>query len=162
MKKQFLEAGKIVNTHGLRGEVKIQPWADSGDFLLPFEYFYIDGAPVKVLGSKVHKNSLIAALEGVDNINGAMALKNKIIFIDRNEAKLPENVSFIQDLEGLSVIDADSGEVLGVLSEVLSLPSNEVFVIQGEREYLVPAVPEFIIETNLGEGYVKIRLIDGM
>jgi len=162
MKKRFLEAGKIVNTHGMRGEVKLQPWADSPEFLTSFERLYIDGAPVKVLSSRVHKGCVIAALEGVYDIEGAIRLKNKTVSIDRDEVHLEEGRFFVADLTGLRAVDAETGEELGTLSDVMSLPSNNVYVIKGAREILVPAVPDFIKETNLEEGYILISLIEGM
>ena len=94
MKKEFLEAGKIVNTHGVRGEVKIQPWADSAEFLRDFHTLYLDGAPVRVLRSRVHKNMLIAALEGVDTVDAAMVLKNKVLSIRRRTPACRRGISF--------------------------------------------------------------------
>jgi len=162
MKDEYIETGKIVNTHGNRGEVRLQPWADSPDFLTGFDHFYIDGSPVKVLSAKVHKGCVIATLEGVDNIDAAIRLKNKIIKVKKKDVNLGEDRFFIADLIGLKVIDAETGESLGSVTDILSLPSNNVYVIKGDREILVPAVPEFIIETNLKEGFIKLRLIEGL
>jgi len=162
MKNELIETGKIVNTHGMRGEVKLQPWADSPDFLTGFEHFYIDEVPVKVLSARVHKGCVIAALEGVDDINAAIRLKNKIVKVKKDDIELEEGMYLVADLIGLSAVDAETGEELGIVSDVLSLPSNNVYVIKGKREILVPAVPEFIIKTNLEEKYIKIRLIEGM
>jgi len=162
MRDRFLEAGKIVNTHGIRGEVKIQPWADSPDFVAGLKCLYIDGAPVKVLSAKVHKGCVIAALDGVDDIDGAIRLKNKVVFVDRSQAQLDEGRHFIADLIGLRALDADTGEELGTVADVLSLPANDVYVIRGESERLVPAAPDFVVEINVGHGYIKLRLIEGM
>jgi len=162
MKNELIETGKIVNTHGMRGEVKLQPWADSPEFLTSFEYLYIDGAPVKVLSSKVHKGCVIATLEGVDDIDAAIRMKNKIIMIRKEDIQLEEGRYLVADLIGLTVINAETNETIGTLSDVLNLPSNNVYVIKGDREILVPAVEEFIIETNLSEGFIKIRLIEGL
>ena len=158
--KKFLEAGKIVNTHGVRGEVRITPWADSADFLRRFHVFYIDGAPVKVLRSRVHKTQLIAQLEGIEDVNAAMALKNKVICIDRADAKLPEGRFFVQDLIGLPV-RSDAGEDLGTLAEVLDLPQGQVYIVRGEREILIPDVPDFILDLNAETG-LTVHLIEGM
>jgi len=162
MKSKFLEAGRIVNTHGIRGEVKIQPWADSPDFLAGFKCIYIDGSPVGIISAKIHKGCVIAALEGVTDIESAVRLKNKTITIARDDAPLDEGSFFIADLIGLHAIDAQTGKEIGVLAEVLSLPSNNVYVIRGAREMLVPAVPEFVVETDMENGFVRIRLIEGM
>ena len=162
MKNEFIETGKIVNTHGRHGHVKLQTWADTPDFLTGFEYFYIDGAPVKVLSAKVHKNCVIVSFDGIDDINAAMMMKNKIVSVKKEDIQLEEGRYLVADLLGLSVLDADTGMEIGKIAEVLSLPSNEVYIIKGEREILVPAVPEFVIETNLDEGFVKLRFIEGL
>lgn len=162
MKKQFLEAGKIVNTHGIRGEVKIQPWSNAPDFLCSFENVYIGEKPYKIKGIRVHKGNAIASLQGVETVDDAVRLKNKVVLIKREDAPLEEGEFFIQDLLGLKAIDADTGSELGTVHEVLPLPSGNIYVIKGEREILVPAVPAFIKETNIDAGFIKIRLIDGM
>jgi len=162
MKDEYIETGKIVNTHGMRGEVRVQPWADSPGFLTGFDHYYIDGEPVKVLSSKVHKGCVIAALEGIDDIDAAIRMKNKIINVRKEDVQLEEGRFFVADLVGLQAVDAETGESIGTLSDVLSLPSNNVYVIKGEREILVPAVPEFIVETNLADGFVKLRMIEGL
>ena len=162
MDSRFIEAGRIVNTHGARGEVRIQPWADSPDFFAGIERFYIDGAPIEVLSARSHKSFVIAAISGVTDIEGAVRLKNKTVFIDRDDVLLEEGRYFVADIIGLSAIDAETGEKLGMVADVLTLPANNVYVVKGAREILVPAVDEFIIETNIAGGYVKIRLIEGM
>jgi len=162
MESEFIEAGIIANTHGIYGQVKLQPWADSPDFLTGFECYYIDGVPIKVLSTRVHKNNVIASLEGIDDIDTAIKIKNKIIFVKREDVKLEKGRYFVVELIGLCALDAETGEEIGVITDVLSLPSNEVYVIKGAREILVPAVPEFVIETNVEEGYVRICLIEGL
>lgn len=161
MKQQYLEAGKITNTHGVRGEVRITPWADSAAFLRGFHTFYIDEKPVKVLHSRVHKNQLIAQFEGYDDVNAAMVLKNKVIHIDRADAKLPEGRYFLQDLMGMRVV-SDAGEALGTLADVLELPRGNVYVVRGEREILIPDVPEFILNINPARGEITVHLLEGM
>ncbi|MCL2408877.1 MAG: ribosome maturation factor RimM [Oscillospiraceae bacterium] len=158
----LLEAGKIVNTHGIRGEVRIQPWADSPAFLAGFEALYIDGVPRKLLSARVHKNFVIAAFDGVVNIEGALALKNKTVSISKDDVKLEEGRHFVADLIGLAAIDAESGREIGVVQDVLERPANNVYVIKGEREILIPAVPEFVVEINVEAGYIKFRLIEGL
>ncbi|MCL2567864.1 MAG: ribosome maturation factor RimM [Oscillospiraceae bacterium] len=163
MKKEFLETGKIVNTHGIRGEVKIQPWADSAEFLQGFEVLYIDNKPVRLLGGRVHKQCLIAQLEGVADINAAVAMKNKIVYIRRADVKLPPGHFFIQDILGLPAVD-EAGVRFGVLKEILPQPGGDVYVIAGDggAEHLVPDVEAFILEKNLDEGFIRVRLIEGM
>lgn len=163
MKNRYLEAGKIVNTHGIAGEVKILPWADGPEFLLDFDTLYIDGQPVELKGARVHKNCVLAKLAGIDDINQAMKLRDKIVCIDREDVELEEGAFFLADLMGLEVREAETGKVLGTIYDILTPPANNVYVVRGgEREYMIPAVPEFILETNIDDGYLLVRLIEGM
>ncbi len=161
-KKEFLETGRIVNTHGVRGEVKIQPWADSPEFLQRFKTLYIDGAPVGVRSAHVHKGNIIAALEGVESVNDAMRLKGKTIFIDRNDAVLPTGGYFIQDIIGAAVVDED-GKAVGTLKEVLNLPGSDVYVVAGpEREILIPAVPAFVLKVDPEADVITVHMMEGL
>ena len=165
MKQQFLEVGKITNVHGLMGEVRVQPWADSPDFLCQFKTLYVDKThwPIRVERARVHKNMVILKLEGVTDVNSAMAMRNAILYIDRKDAHLPEGSFFLADVMGMEVRDAKTGEILGNIADVLTLPANNVYVVRGgEREHMIPAVEEFIVETNVEEGYLLVRLIEGM
>ena len=162
MKQQFLEAGQIVNTHGVQGELKIVPWCDSPEFLCQFGTVYIDGAPVAVRSARPHKGNVLAVLEGVEDVNAAMRMKGKIISIDRAGITLPEGRHFLADLMGLEVRDADTGAKLGVVEDILTPPAHEVYVVKGENSYLIPAVDEFLVETNVEGGYLRVRLIEGM
>ncbi len=161
MANQLLECGKIVNTHGIRGEVKIQPWADSPEVLCALPALYIDGAPVALRSARVHKGNVIALLEGVSDVDQAMLLKNKVVWLNRDDLRLPEGTFFLADLIGLRVVD-EEGQELGILNEVLSPSRQQVYVVKGDRELMIPAVPQFILETNVAGGYIKVRLIEGM
>ena len=159
--KEFLDCGEIVNTHGIHGEVRIVPWADSPDFICRFSTLYVDGNARNVRSSRVHKGSVITALEGVDTVEQAMALKGKTVQIRREDAKLPDGTFFLADIIGLDVVD-EAGNKLGILREVLSPSRQQVYVVAGEREIMIPAVPEFVLETNIQGGYLKVWLIEGM
>jgi len=161
MKQEFLEAGQIVNTHGVRGEVKIAPWTDSADFLRAIPTLYLGGVPYQVESARVHKDMLIAKLSGVDTVEAAEALRNKVLSFRRADAALPEGTFFLADIIGLPVID-EAGAPLGKLIEVLTATAQRVYVVRGEREIMIPAVPAFILETNVDGGYIKVRLIEGM
>lgn len=159
--KKYLEAGVIANTHGIKGEVKIQPWADSAEFLKGFKRLYIDGKPYELLSGRIHKDFLIAQLGGIDDVNAAMTLKHRLVTIDREEVQLPKGSFFLQDIIGASVVDEDGTE-LGKLTEVLDTPASNVYVVKGNREILIPAVKEFILNTDVEAGVVTVRLIEGM
>lgn len=160
-KSQFIEAGKIINTHGIKGEVKIDVWLDSPEFLKKFKTVYIDGVAVKILSARVHKSFLITLLEGVDDVNAAMRLKNKTVFIDRSDAKLPKGAYFLGDILGAEVVTED-GAVIGRLEDIMETPASNIYVVRGESEHLIPAVPEFIRRVDAEAGRITVRLIEGM
>ena len=160
MKNKFLEAGEIVNTHGIQGELKILPWCDGPEFLKEFKQFYINGIPYHVKSSRVHKTLLLAKLDGIDDVNEAMKFKGKTVYIDRDSASIADGRVFIADLIGLPVFSGDAQ--IGVLHEVLTGPANDVYVVHGEHEYMIPAVAEFLEDVNIDTGYIKVRLIPGM
>ena len=165
MKEQYLEVGKITNTHGIMGEVRVQPWADSPEFLCQFKTLYVDQAhwPIKVERARVHKNMVILKLEGVTDVPSALSMRNAILYIDRKDAALPEGSFFLADLMGLEVRDAQSGKVLGKIADIMNLPANNVYVVRGgERELLIPAVPQFIAETNVEGGYLRVNMMEGL
>ena len=158
---EFIEAGKIVNTHSVYGELKIQPWSDTPDFLCDFEFVYIDGKAFEVTKARVHKACVLLKLSGINSINDAEKYKNKLIYINRDDVELDDDTYFIQDLKGLNVIDQDNN-ILGKIHEVINLPSNDVYVIRGKDEYMIPAVREFIRSVDLENGTVYVSTIPGM
>ena len=160
-KEKYLEAGQIVNTHGVRGEVKIMPWADSPEFLLKFKTIYINGEGRRVQAARVHKGAVLAKLEGVDDVNAAMALKNKTVYIARKDARLPKGHFFISDIIGAKVV-TEEGIELGTLADVMEMPAQNIYLVKGEREIMIPAVEEFILNTDVKNGVITVRLIEGM
>ena len=165
MKQQYLEVGKVTAVHGLHGEVRVQPWADSPDFLCQFKTLYVDEAhfPMKVERARVHKNMVIIKFEGPTDVPSALSLRGAILYIDRADVSLPEGAFFLADIYGLEVRDAASGEVLGKIEDVLTLPANNVYVVRGgPRELMIPSVPQFIAETNVEEGFIRINIMEGL
>lgn len=160
-KQQYIEAGRIVNTHGVAGEVKIEVWLDSPAFLRRFPRIFVGGVEKKLLGGRVQKHFLIAKLEGVDDVSAAMALKEKTITVDRGDIRLPKGSFFLQDILGARVVD-EQGNEIGTLTDVLERPAQNIYVVQGETEHLIPAVPEFILKTDADAGIITVRLIEGM
>jgi len=161
LKKRFLEAGIITGTHGIRGEVKIKPYVDSADFLKQIPALYIDGTPYKPVSPRVHKSMLITALGGIEGVNAAMPLKGKTVFFDRDDVTLEPGAFYIGDILGARVC-TESGAEIGVLSDVIEAPSANVYVVSGETEHLIPAVDEFILNTDAENGLITVHLIEGM
>ena len=158
--KQLLEAGEIVATHGIKGELKLLPWADSPEFLLDLPRLCLDGAWYEVEHSRVQKTCVLLKLKGVDTVEAAARLVRKIACFDRDDAPLPEGSHYIADLIGLQVLS--DGEPIGKLIDVLSMPGNDVYVVQGKRRYMIPVVRSFVDEPDYKAGTVNVRLIEGM
>ena len=165
MRESILELGKVVNTHGIRGEIKIQPWCDEPELFFELDYFYIDGKRYEILKARIHKNCIIASVEGVPTINEAELLKNKVVTIEREAlGELPEGTYYIADLEGLQVRTME-GRVLGVIDEIIKTGSNDVYVLketENGKPVLIPVIDEVVKEVNIDEGYVLVELLKGL
>lgn len=166
MKKEFLECGKIVTTHGIRGEVRVQPWCDSPEFLLDFPTLYLDGGkvPVEVERARLHKNVVIFKLKGVDTPEAGAALRNKLLYIKRSDASLEEGECFVQDLIGCRVVDVDTGADYGKIYDVRPTGANDVYYLRDEDgvERLVPVIPQVVLEKDLDGELIKIRPLEGL
>ncbi len=158
--EKYLEAGTIVSTHGVHGEVKILPWADGPEFLTLFDRVYLKGREYEVEDSRVQKTCVLMKLKGVDTMDAAQALRETVVKVDRNDVELEEDTYFIADLIGLPVLA--EGQEIGKVKEILTLPGNDVYVVKGEHEYMIPGVKEFLLETNLEQGFIRVKLIEGM
>lgn len=161
MEQAFLEAGEVVSTHGIQGEIKILPWADAPEFLLQFDTLYLNGRPYEVVSSRVHKTCVLAKLKGIDTPEAATLLRSQRVSIDRSSLRLPKGTVFIADLLGCAVLDDDSNEI-GKIKDVLTMPSSDVYVIEGVRSYMIPAVKEFVREIDVEKRLVRVHLIEGM
>ena len=160
-KEAYIEAGRIVNTHGVAGEVKIEVWLDSPAFMKRFKRLFLGERELDVDAARVHKGFLLCKLHGVDDANAAMALKGRTVSVAREDAKLPPGGYFLQDLIGAAVVD-EQGNEIGRLTEVLERPASNIYVVQGETEHLIPAVPAFVLRTDAENGIVTVRVIEGM
>lgn len=166
MLRKYLEVGEIVGTHGVKGEVRINPWCDTPEFLKKFKTLYFDKdgeKSVKVISSRVHGNIVLALFDGVSSVEEAAKLRGKIVFMDRKDARIDKNSYFIQDLIGCRVIDADDGREYGKISDVSQTGANDVWHIKsGEREYLIPAIPDVVIDADVKNETVRIRSLRGI
>lgn len=166
-RKRFLETGKIVATQGLRGEVRVQPWCDSPDFLLQFGGFFLDGEGKnyrKVTDARVHKHMAVLKFEGAETVEDAMALLRRVLYIDRKTVDLPEGSYFEQDLIGMDVVDAGDGHAYGKLTEVLRTGANDVYTVTDAagKEVLIPAIPDVVREVDTDAGVMHITPLKGL
>ena len=164
--EKHLEIGKIVNTHGFRGDVKVQTWSDAPEVVTKLKYIYRktknEYQKIKVQKSSVHKGMALMKLEGIDDFDSANALRDMVIYADRDDVPKAKDSYFIVDLIGLDVIDIDSGRVYGKIKDVMQYGIHDIYTVETEKgEVLVPAVSEFVKRILLEEG-IFIKAIEGM
>ena len=166
MIKEYLEIGKITSTHGIKGEVRVQPWCDSPEFMKKFKTLYFDkkGEKSVSVSCRPNGNMVIMKMQGVDTVEEASKYREKILYMKRSDAKLPEGTWFIQELIDCKVVDADDENIsYGILSDVSETGANDVWHITKEdKEYLIPAIPSVVISTDIVEGIIKIRPLKGI
>ena len=163
MELEFITVGPIVNTHGIRGEVKLLPQGVDAELLRGCKTLYVGDQPHKVEASRVHKGCLLVKLAGVDDMDTGLTFKNKTVSIRRKDVKIPKGVFFDQELIGLTARDAATGEELGTVEEVLDYPAHKVYVVRGGRdEFMIPAVPAFVQSIDMAVGVMEIHVWEGM
>ena len=158
MRLPFIEAGEIVNTHGVRGEIKMLPWLDSPEDMRGFTRCRIGGKDYAITACRVQNTCDLLKLEGVDTMEAAQALRGKTVTLYRED--MDEDVIFAGDLIGMEVFS--QAKRIGELTQVLDYPGNQVYVVKGEREYMLPAVKEFILSTDLEGNRMEVKLLEGM
>ena len=167
MPKEFLEAGKIVGTHGIKGELRVEPWCDTPDFLKHFRTLYAkEGAEaLEVISSRVHKNLFLVKLQGIDTIEQGDQMRGKVLYIKRSDVTLPQGRYFISDLLGMKVFHADDPSIFyGVITDVLNTGAPEVYQITDadKKDYLSPVIDQVIIETDIVGRRLLIRPMKGI
>ena len=158
MKIEFLEAGEIVTTHGVRGEVKVLPWSDGPEFLLDFKRVRIGGADYAVESCRIQKTCNLLKLKGVDTVEAGQALRGMTVEVYRVDA--PKELIFVAELIGLSVYC--DGALLGTITDVLDYPGNKVYMVEGDHTYMIPAVKEFVLNTDMDSERMDVKIIEGM
>ena len=162
--EEYLEIGKIINTHGVRGELKLDPWCEPDEVFSSLARVYIDGRPVAIKNWRLHQRFVLLTLEGVGDMDAAAALKNRVVSARRDEIELPDGQYFYSDLFGFQVFDNRVGRCIGTLEDVRELPGGDLYVIRDDqgREILIPAVEEFEEETDFDARRLVLRTIEGM
>lgn len=158
MRLPFIEAGEIVNTHGVRGEVKMLPWLDSPEDMCAFTRCRVGGRDYEITACRVQNTCNLLKLAGVDTMEAAQALRGKTVEVYRED--VDADVIFAGELVGMEVYSR--GKKVGELTQVLDYPGNQVYVVKGEREYMLPAVKEFILSTSLEDNRMEVKLLEGM
>lgn len=163
--EQYLEIGKVVSTHGLRGELRVDPWCDSPQFLCQFKTLYLKKGETKLsVSSRPHKTIAIVKAKGIDTIEEAEKLRGRILYINRSDARLAPGEYFIQDLMGLDVIDIDTSKSYGKITDVLKTGANDVYQVTDEkkRDYLIPVIDDVVKEIDINGGKVLIKPLKGI
>lgn len=147
-KKAYLEIAKIINTHGVRGAVKLDPWCDTPETLKKIKKLYLENGTIFDVSNvkMINGGFVVLSLSGVETVEDAVKLKNKILLAKREDIPLAEGAHFICDLIGMPVKDAETGKVYGTLLEVTQPALQELYVVKTENSntVMVPNVPAFI------------------
>lgn len=163
--EQYLEIGRVVSTHGLRGELRVDPWCDSPQFLCQFKTLYLKKGETKLsVSSRPHKTIAIVKAKGIDTIEEAEKLRGRVLYINRSDARLAPGEYFIQDLMGLDVIDIDTSKSYGKITDVLKTGANDVYQVTDEKkkDYLIPVIDDVVKEIDINGGKVLIKPLKGI
>ena len=166
--ENLLQVGVIITTHGIRGEVKVFPTTDDPKRFLDLKNVILDDGKttldLEIQNVKFFKNLVILKFKGIDNINDIEKYKKAGLYVTREDAvELEEDEYFIADLIGMDVI-SDEGEQLGTISDVLQTGANDVYVIssKGQKDLLLPAIHECVLDVNVEERTMKVHLMPGL
>ena len=168
MIKEYLEIGQIVSTHGIKGEVRLNPWCDGPEFVKKFKTLYRDDKgnnPFKIVSCRPHGNVAVMKLEGVDTVEAARALKNTVLYMKRSDVNLPAGKWFISELIGCTVLDADDDSVVyGKIKDIDSGMANDIWYIEipGKEDVLIPAIRDVVIRCDVAADKVYIRPLRGL
>ena len=165
----YIETGEITPLHGIHGEVKVYPWADYPEFLEEFDTFYIKKNKMhyqrmRATSVRTHKGMVLIQFEGIDNTELARNLIGKVIYLDRDEIELEEGFYFVADLIGCKIVNVETEEEIGTLTDVKNLGASDIYYIEGKNgeEFMFPAVEEFLMGTDIENKIIKIKVIEGM
>ncbi len=158
MRLPLIEAGEIVTTHGVRGEIKLLCFLDDPSMLCDFDRCSINGTEYVMESVRVQKTCNLVKLRGVDSMETAQGLRGKILSLYRED--MDPDVIFAAELTGVEVFAGE--EKIGVITDVLDYPGNSVYVVKGQYEYMIPAVKQFILSTDLDANRMEVKLLEGM
>ncbi len=168
MKKMYLQAGKITSTHGIKGDVKVQVYCDSAELFCEFDSFYLDEKGYKTIqmeNARLNKGGVIAKFKGIENMEMAQAMKNKMLYIHRDDLSLPADTYYIEDIIGCTVINFDDETIVyGKIIDVTQTGASDIYHIDnGKGEILLaPAIPQVIKATDIDNELIKITPLEGL
>ena len=167
MIKEYLEIGQIVGTHGVRGEMRLNPWCDGPEFVKQFHTLYGDAQgneSVKVLACRPHGNIVLLKIEGVTTVDQAQALRGKVLYMKRSDAHLPEGKWFVAELIGCRCVDADdNAKEYGTIADVASGAANDVWTVRTPRgDVLIPAIKDVVVRCDVARNVVYLRPLRGL
>lgn len=155
--RDILRVGKIVNTHGLKGEVKVIALTDDPKRYNDLDFVLIDGVERKIQGCKFQKDRVIVKIEGIDSIEEAEKYKNKYMEIPREYAvPLEEDTYYIADIIGCNVYDTN-GKSLGEVYDVIQTKNNDVYWIRKPKELLIPVLLEIVTDIDIDNRKITIK-----
>lgn len=158
--KEELTIGQIINTHGVKGELKVHPLTDDINRFKKLKYVQIDEIERKVVWVKTQNDKVILKLEGIESIEEAEKLKTKYLKVKReNAVKLPEGRYFVVDIIGCKVVDTN-GKLIGEIKEVIFTGSNDVYWVKGEKEVLVPVIESVVKDINIENSTITIEPVE--
>lgn len=170
-KQKYLECGKAVSTHGVRGTLRLESYCNTPEALAKMRTLYKKSPageyiPMKVRASSVQKNMVLCTFDQITTLEDAITYKGTVFYADRNDMKLGKGERFIADLIGLDVIDFETGEKYGTLDEVITPGGRDVYVVNDVNggKFMIPVVDEFvreIVDEGEREG-IYVSLIEGM
>ena len=164
--KQYLEIGKLVNTHGIKGELKLDLWCDDIDYVKQFETVYLDDKGIKLLtpvAVRPQKNMAIIKFAEITSIERAEEYKNKIIYGNRDDAVIDDDANYIADLIGCRVVDIETEQEYGTVMDVLNHGASDILELadNGTKKY-VPVIPDIVKEIDTDSEIIKIKYIQGL
>lgn len=165
MKKKFLEIGQIVNTHGLKGEMRVDPWCDSPEFFCEFDVLYLkDGRTLNIKQSRPHKNVAIIKVEGIDTVEKADEMRKTVLYIDRDDVELDDGAFFVQDIIGCEVVNIETKQSCGRVTDVIKTGANDVYQIKNDEgaQYLIPVIDDVVVSTDVDSGVIEIKPMKGL
>lgn len=164
--KEYLEIGKVNNTHGLKGEVKLEMWCDGINYIKQLKTVYLDDKgvkPLSIVSARPQKNIAIIKFAEISSIEEAQELKNKVIFCNRNDAEIDEGAYYLADIIGCKVIDIESKKEYGKIADVMNYGSSDIYdVVSGKKHSLIPAIDDVVKEIDIENQIVFIKRMKGL